>query len=47
MNEAEQITDNLEEKNVAVVIGGAHVPLIIKEYKGKRKLYEIKPNALD
>ncbi|MBD3248879.1 hypothetical protein GF336_02425 [Candidatus Woesearchaeota archaeon] len=33
--------DSLDEKNLAIVIGAAHLKLMAEEYKGKRRLYVI------
>jgi len=46
LTESAQIADSLGEKDLAVVIGAAHIPLMRKEYKGARKLYIVKPNSL-
>jgi len=46
MKEGIAIADKLGEKDLAIVIGAYHVPLMVKEYEGRRKLYVLRPNSM-
>ena len=46
LKEAISKADKLKHKNVAILIGALHLPHIIKNYKGKRKLHIIIPQTL-
>lgn len=46
LKSATEIADRLGEKDVVVVIGNSHVPLMKKEYHDKRTLYVLRPKSL-